>query len=88
MSAILKCDFQKRNQLRFSEVDYLNYTQKKKPNPACDNYSFPKTRGNKNKQYTHSTPFKKKWWEFEEKWGKWNSCPTGTVRLVKPLDAV
>ena len=26
MSAILKFDFQKREQLRFSEVNYLNYT--------------------------------------------------------------
>ena len=52
MSAILKFDFQKRNQLRFSEVNYLIYT--KRPNFACDNYIFPKTRGNKNKQWTHS----------------------------------
>ena len=28
MSAILKFDFQKREQLRFSEVNYLNYTIK------------------------------------------------------------
>ena len=27
MSAILKFDFQKREQLCFSEVDYLNYTK-------------------------------------------------------------
>ena len=54
MSAILKCDFQKRKQLRFSEANYLNYT--KRPNFACDNYTFPKTRGNMNKQWTHSTP--------------------------------
>ena len=53
MSAILKFDFQKRKQLRFSEVNYLNYT--KRPNFACD-YSFSKTKGNKNKQWTHSTP--------------------------------
>ena len=46
MSAILKFDFQKRKQLRFSEANYLNY--KKRPNFACDNYIFPKTRGNKN----------------------------------------
>ena len=46
MSAILKFDFQKRKQLRFREVDYLNYI--KRPNFACDNYSFTKTRGNKN----------------------------------------
>ena len=28
MSAILKFDFQKRKQLRFSEVNYLKYTKK------------------------------------------------------------
>ena len=28
MSSILKFDFQKRKQLRFSEVNYLNYTKK------------------------------------------------------------
>ena len=56
MSAILKFDFQRRKQLRFSEVNYLNYT--KRPNFLCDSYSFSKTRGNKNKQWTHSTPFK------------------------------
>ena len=28
MSAILKFDFQTRKQLRFSEVNYLNYTEK------------------------------------------------------------
>ena len=27
MSAILKFDFQKREQLRFSKVNYLNYTK-------------------------------------------------------------
>ena len=56
MSAILKFDFQKGKQLRFSEVNYLNYT--KKPNFACDNYIFPKTRRNKNKQWTHFRPVK------------------------------
>ena len=58
MSAILKFDFQKRKQLRFSEVNYLNYA--KRPNFACDNYIFPKTRINKNHQWTHSTPLNKK----------------------------
>ena len=29
MNAILKFDFQKRELLRFSQVNYLNYTQKK-----------------------------------------------------------
>ena len=56
MSAILKFDFQKREQLRFSEVNYVNYT--KRPNFACGIYIFPKTRGNKNKPWTHSTPLK------------------------------
>ena len=56
MSAILKFDFQKREQLRFSKVNYLNYT--KKTQFACGNYIFPKTRGNKNKPRTHFTPLK------------------------------
>ena len=43
MSAILKFDFQTTKQLRFSEVNYLNYT--KRPNFACDNYIFPKING-------------------------------------------
>ena len=54
MSAISKFDFQQRKQLSFSEVNCLNYT--KRLNFACDNYIFPKTRENKNKQWTHSTP--------------------------------
>ena len=54
MSAVLKFDFQNREQLCFSEVSNLTYT--KRPNFACDNYIFPKTRGNKNKPMTHSTP--------------------------------
>ena len=58
MSAILKFDFQKREQLRFSEVNYLNYT--KKTNFACGNYILLKTRGNKNKPWTHSTPLNTK----------------------------
>ena len=57
MSAILKFDFQKRKQLLFSEVNYLNYT-KITHVCICDNYIFPKTSGNKNKQWTHSTPLK------------------------------
>ena len=54
MSAILKFDFQNREQLRFSEVNYLNYT--KKTQFCMCNYIFPKTKGNKNKPWTHSTP--------------------------------
>ena len=46
--------FKKRKQLRFSGVNYLNYT--KRLNFACGNYIFPKTRGNMNKPWTHSTP--------------------------------
>ena len=56
MSAILKFHFLKREQLRFSGVNDLNYT--KRPNFACGKYIFPKTRGNKNKPWTHSTPLK------------------------------
>ena len=51
MRAILKFDFLKRKQLHFSEEKYLNYT--KRHNFACDIYIFPKTRGNKNKLWTH-----------------------------------
>ena len=58
MSAILKFDFQKRKQLCFSEVNYLNYT-KKYFNFACGNFIFPKTRENKTKSWTHSTPLMK-----------------------------
>ena len=76
MSPILKFDFknkktnknnkkkkQKKKQLRFSEVNYLNYT--KISNFACNNYIFPKTRGNKNKQCTHSTPLNRQFIGFE-----------------------
>ena len=61
MSAILKFDFQKENNYVFSEVNDLNYTHThththQRPDCACDNYIFPKTRGNKNKKWTHSIP--------------------------------
>ena len=58
MSAILKFDFEKREQLRFSEVNYLNYTKKDQILHVATTKSniFPKTRGNKNKPWTHSTP--------------------------------
>ena len=54
MSAILKFDFQKKKITFFWSK--LSKLHKKRPNIACDNYIFPKTRGNKNKQWTHSTP--------------------------------
>ena len=47
MSAILKFDFQKREQSGFSEVNYLNYTQKK--NPILHVATTFSLRGNKNK---------------------------------------
>ena len=50
MSAILKFDFQKREQLRFSEVNYLNYTKKKKKNCMW----LPKNKG---KQEQAMDPF-------------------------------
>ena len=43
----------------------LSKTIQKRPNFACDNYIFPKTRGNKNKQCTHSSPVK---WLRPLKW--------------------
>ena len=54
----------KRKQIRFSEENYLNYT--KKTQFACDNYIFPKTRGNKNMQWTHSAPFLTRYKEWGE----------------------
>ena len=55
MSAILKFPLQTREQLRFPEVNYLNYT--KRPNFACGNYAraFSLKQGEKNKPWTHST---------------------------------
>ena len=38
----------------------LSKLHKKRPNFACDNYIFPKTRWNKINQCTHSTPLKQK----------------------------
>ena len=58
MSTILKFTFQKRKQLRFSEVNYLNYTQKK-PNFACDNYICPK-KGKKEQAMDPFQPLKVK----------------------------
>ena len=58
MSAILKFDFQKRKQLRFfwSKLPKLH---KKDPISHVTITFFPKTRGNKNKQWwTHYTPVK------------------------------
>ena len=51
MSAIVKFDFQKRKQLHFSVENDLNYT--KKTQFCMRQYIFPKTRANKNKQWTH-----------------------------------
>ena len=44
--------FPTRKQLHFSKESYLNYPTKRH-NFACDIYIFSKTRGNKNKQWTH-----------------------------------
>ena len=52
MSEILKFDFQKRKQLRFSEVNYLN-----------DNYIFPKAMGSNKNSVPIPHPFKS-WWAF------------------------
>ena len=44
MNAILKFDFQKREQLRFSVVNYLNYTKKDPILYVATTFSL-KTRG-------------------------------------------
>ena len=81
MSAILKFDFQRRKQLRFSEVNYLNYS--KSPTFACDNYIFPRTRGNENKQCTHSTPVNYKLLTLAYK-SKHATTPPYIQNLIKP----
>ena len=55
MSAILKFDFPEKKIITFfwSKLSKLH-----KKDFARDNYIFPKTRGNKNKQWTHSIPIK------------------------------
>ena len=59
MSAILKFYiFKTENNYVF--LKQIVYNTQKRPNFVCDNYVFPKARGNKNKQWTHSTPLTKK----------------------------
>ena len=57
MSAIVKFDFQKQKTITifWSKLSKLH---KKRLNITCDNFIFPKTRGNKIKQCSHSTPLK------------------------------
>ena len=57
MSAILKFDFQKKKTITFF-WSKLSKLHKKDQIFACDNYIYPKTRGKKNKRWTHSTPLK------------------------------
>ena len=52
MSAILKFDFQKREQLRFSEVSYLNYSKKDPILHMATTFSL-----NKGKQEQAMDPF-------------------------------
>ena len=40
---------------------------------------------NEDKNYENLSENKNSQLKFEEKWGKWNSCPSGTVRLATPL---
>ena len=54
MSAILKFDFQKGEQLRFF-WSKLSKLHKEDPISHASTTIFPKTRGNKNKPWTHST---------------------------------
>ena len=63
MSAIVKFDFQKKKTITFF-WSKLSKLHKKRPNFACDNYIFPKTRGNQNKQWTHSTSLKSTHWPY------------------------
>ena len=51
MSAILKFDFQKREQLRFSEVNYLNYT--KKTQFCMWQLHFPQNKGETRTSHGH-----------------------------------
>ena len=55
MSAILKFNLQKEKNTFFWRK--LSKLHKKRPF-ACDNYIFPKTRANKNKQWTHYSALK------------------------------
>ena len=54
MSAILTFDFQKREQLRFSEVNYPNYT--KKTQFRMWQLHFPQNKGKQELAMDHSTP--------------------------------
>ena len=49
--------FPKKETITFFEEIYLTYT--KRQNFACDNDIFPKTKGNKDRQWTHLIPLKK-----------------------------
>ena len=51
MSAILNLIFKKESNYNFQKK--IIQTTQKRHNFACDNYIFPKTRANKNKQWTH-----------------------------------
>ena len=60
MSAILIFDFQKKKTVTFfwSRLSKLKKKKKKKKKNYIWQLHFPKTRGNKNKQWTHSIPVK------------------------------
>ena len=69
MNAILKFDFKNKKTITFfrRKLSKLNKrkqtnkkTNKQTNNLACDINIFPKTRGNKNKQWTHLFALKKK----------------------------
>ena len=50
--------FPKMKTITFFSSKLSKLHKKKRPNFACGNYIFPKTKGNKNKPWTHSTPLK------------------------------
>ena len=68
--------FQKKKTITFF-WSKLSKLHKKRQNFACGNYISPKTRGNKNKPWTHSTPLNASaytcWaiWDFGEKMHFW-----------------
>ena len=70
--------FPKERTITFSWSKLCKQTQKR-PNFACGNSIFPKTRGNKNKPWTHSTPLNQKTFIFHN-WKNYGSL-TRVIRL-------
>ena len=57
----------------------LKFDFQKRPNFVCGNYIFPKTRGNKNKPWTHSTPLNLSIRHYvDHLFGNWRNLPVLT----------